>query len=170
MPHRIVNLERELKRFSAQEDVFAFSELAFTLPDTPEPLRGLLLISIREKADEAGQLDCTFLLDIAQEHPQRALLDRLFARLAAAGLDPLHGQDFEYMTPLEVRETPHALWFVQVLHFTFAHVRQRARRFVEARLLPSLSRALPVRFNDLSWWRDPETELGQFDSASKSVA
>jgi len=147
----VLDLKKELGRSQVRKDIFAFAGFALSLPGAPNR-QGVLTITLAPRPDGSGQLKCKFMVDLEGATSLCAAASTVFRNLAAEALDTSLGQDFEYIVPLAAFEVQDKVWFVQEADFSLKNVKSRAREFIAERLLPTLTRRLPIVFHDLEWW------------------
>lgn len=184
MSYRILNLEKELGSRHKGEDILAFASLDIHVGGTaspdlppPPPRNGVLTISGGGVQGTVERLRSSFMVDVEENLDLCARLQDIFQRLGQAATNTLLGQDFEYRVPLKTRSLEGNVWFVQEVIFSFKAkagkdvppMRKFARGFVEGRVLPFLSRALPVSFGELQWW-DEETSEPSVEEKTKAIS
>ncbi len=154
MRYRILNLEKALNATRKGEDIMAFASIDVQAGAQDQPHNGVLTIFSRGQGEDLGGLRCSFMIDVEENQELCVFLEKLFKRLSQAMTHPMLGQDFEYSVPLKTRNLQGNVWFVQDVHFSFKHMRQRAKDFVERGVLPFLSGELGISFGELQWWAD----------------
>lgn len=172
MVQRVIDLEEQIRKNTADEHFLAFSGFTLALPDRPAPVEGVLKISGRIRRDGvSGFLTFGFIVDVDGDDALREALAGLFRSVSEEAVKPRLGRNFQYLIPTETGGADENSWFMEEITFYFNKMKDNTRHYVEHLLIPVLADILPVTFDSMQWWNDtpePPAEAAQARPESQS--